>query len=421
MWVSANTPTLAADSGKSAAGRGNPVGLYVSILSAFFRLSNIWGWVAFINVMQHNVCFVSLDRNPFDVTLLEMDTCAIFTFTMEPHSGVAKVARHWQRLLGSIGYETLTVAGAGQSNTKILSLSFDSDMPLDTHAVEEVLGHADLVVLENMGSFPLKPEVSLPLLDMLAGRPAIMHHHDLPWERTYYGHTQDLPRHDPSWEHVVLNETMKTQMKHRGFEATKIYNPVDVYQPTGDRDGTRRLLGVEPEETLVLHPVQAVPRKNIPAAISFTEKLGGVYWQPGPAAPNYASTLRDIFCDADCRILKTPNSALSNPEADMYAAADIVVYPSVWESFGMPPAEAAANRVPAVVGEYPASDELRGLGFQWWRPWQTKQIADFFDLGAGNTWGIVENNWEVADRHLSMKAIQHQIATMLERRGWLPS
>ena len=57
--------------------------------------------------------------------------------------------------------------------------------PPDTAEVERALSGADLVVVENLCSLPLNPGAASVVADVLRGRRAVMHHHDLPWQREH--------------------------------------------------------------------------------------------------------------------------------------------------------------------------------------------------------------------------------------------
>jgi glycosyltransferase involved in cell wall biosynthesis len=172
------------------------------------------------------------------------------------------------------------------------------------------------------------------------------------------------------------------------------------------------VLGVADGELVVGHPVRAIPRKDVPAAVRLTEALGGTYWLMGPAEDGYEDELERIMSAARCRVI---HAGPPGSMADAYAAADLVVFPSTWEGFGNPPIEAAIHRRPAVVGDYPVAAELRALGFDWFRPDETERIAAF--LAAPDP-AVLERNHGLAVRHFSLARLRSDIAALLDASGW---
>jgi glycosyltransferase involved in cell wall biosynthesis len=249
--------------------------------------------------------------------------------------------------------------------------------------------------------------------EVLRGRPAVLHHHDPPWQRERFAHVTDLPPDDPAWRHVTINDLTRLQMADRGIAAAVIHNGFDPDPPPGDRTRTRADLGVDDDTLLVAHPVRAIPRKDVGRAIGITAELGGTYWLLGPAEDGFGPELDHLLADAACPVLWEPAPTRS----DIYAAADLVVFPSTWEGFGNPPVEAALFRRPAVVGDYPVADELRALGLEWFP-------AD--DLGPVRAWlaepdpALLDRNWEVAARELSLDRMADRLRTLLDEAGWLP-
>ena len=140
-------------------------------------------------------------------------------------------------------------------------------------------------------------------------------------------------------------------MAARGIEATTIYNGFDVDEPPGDRAGTRAALGVADDERLLVHPVRAIERKGVPAALALAAALGATYWLVGPAEDGYDGDAGRRSSPAPrCAVIHRPSPGTM---ADAYAAADAVAFPSTWEGFGNPPIEAAIHRRPVAVGLVP--------------------------------------------------------------------
>ncbi len=134
---------------------------------------------------------------------------------------------------------------------------------------------------------------------------------------------------------------------------------------------TRRHFGFEPDDLVVLQPARAIPRKNVPAALRFAERLdrrvGGPagrrparFWLTGPAEDGYGDALDALLATA-----RVPCSlGLAARPADAYAAADVIAFPSTWEGFGNPVVESVIARRPLAVASYPVLNEIEALGFQ---------------------------------------------------------
>ena len=349
-----------------------------------------------------------------------MSRCSIISFRFGPTDGVSVVARNWADALHQMGFDVDWVAGgfeqgwhATGATTVVPGLGIDDIGPPDGSELAAALAGTDLVVVENLCTIPLNPAAAHAVAEELRGRPAVLHHHDPPWQRERFAHVTDLPPDDPAWRHVTINDLTRRQMADRGITATTIRNGFDPDPPSGDRAGTRASLGVADDTLLVAHPVRAIPRKDVGRAIAITAELGGTYWLLGPSEDGYGPELDRLLADAPCPVLREP----APTRADIYAAADLVVFPSTWEGFGNPPVEAAIARKPAVVGDYPVAAELRALGLEW-------LPAD--DLTPVRTWladpdpDLLDHNRAVATRELSLERMAGRLQALLEAAGWLP-
>ena len=349
-----------------------------------------------------------------------MSRCSIISFRFGPTDGVSVVARNWADALHQMGFDVHWVAGgfepgwhANGATTVVPGLGIDDDGPPDPSELATALAGADLVVVENLCTIPLNPVAAHAVAEVLRGRPAVLHHHDPPWQRERFAHVTDLPPDDPAWRHVTINDLTRLQMADRGIAAAVIHNGFAPDPPPGARPRTRADLGVDDDTLLVAHPVRAIPRKDVGRAIGITAELSGTYWLLGPAEDGFGPELDHLLADAACPVLWEPAPTRS----DIYAAADLVVFPSTWEGFGNPPVEAALFRRPAVVGDYPVADELRALGLEWFP-------AD--DLGPVRAWlaepdpALLDRNWEVAARELSLDRMADRLRTLLDEAGWLP-
>lgn len=346
-----------------------------------------------------------------------MAVCAVISFRLGLSDGVSIVATAWQRALASFGWQTYTVAGEGPVDRTVPGLAIGADNPPDRDELEAALDGADVVLVENALSIPMNLAASRLLATVLAGRPAVLHHHDPPWQRERFAHITELPPTDPEWRHVTINRMTEREFAERGIEATTIYNGFDTNPPPGNRTETRDWLGLDDNTMLVAHPVRAIARKNIPTALTMVEKLGGVYWLPNPAEEDYDRELEVILAEAGCPVLRTPIRGSRFEIEDLYAAADLIAFPSTWEGFGNPPIEAALHRRPVAVGRYPVAEELRDLGFLWLDPDDADTIATALRNGLTE---MLDRNQQLAREHLSVEKMSAEVEDLFDKAGWRP-
>jgi glycosyltransferase involved in cell wall biosynthesis len=342
-----------------------------------------------------------------------MACCAIVSFRLGFADGVSAVASTWQRALTELGFTVRTVAGDGPVDVLVPGLAIDATQPPSEDELRATLRDADLVVVENLLSIPLNLPASLVLARALAGRAAVLHHHDPPWQRSRFAHITELPPRDRAWRHVTINELTRREMAARGIDAVTIYNGFDVDEPLGDRVAARQQIGVAPDERVVVHPVRAIARKNVPAALALAEALDATYWLSGPVEEGYDDELARILAGARTRVVHQRHD--DRPE--LYASADVVAFPSLWEGFGNPPIEAAIHRKPVAVGHYPVAAELRELGFRWFEPDDAPGLARLLEAPDE---GLLDHNAALARRHFSYSSMRDHLAALLDDAGWLP-
>jgi glycosyltransferase involved in cell wall biosynthesis len=317
----------------------------------------------------------------------------------------------WARILAAAGHDVVTVAGAGPVDRLVPGLAWPappSTPEPDLDELAQALADLDVVVVENLCSLPLHPAATAAVVATLRGRPAVLHHHDLPWQRARFADVEGWPADDPAWRHVTVNRLTRDELAARGIDAVAIYNAFDVDAPLGDGAATRDALGVEARSRLVLHPVRAIERKDVPAAVALAEALGATYWLTGPAEEGYGPTLDRVLAAARCPVRHTPAPTTM---ADAYAAADAVAYPSRWEGFGNPLVEAALARRPLAVRPYPVAAELAALGFRWFPPDDAAPLARFLDAPDDE---LLDANRALARRHFSVEAIGPLVLDVVE-------
>jgi glycosyltransferase involved in cell wall biosynthesis len=322
------------------------------------------------------------------------------------------VAATWARAFGELGWSVTTVAGEGTVDRCLPGLAIAAPAPPTPGEVDAALADADLVVVENLCTIPLNLPAARVVAERLRGRPAVLHHHDPPWQRAAWEHVTELPPRDPAWHHVTINRLTRDQMAQRGIVATLIYNAFDVDEPAGDRARTRAELDVAPRERLVVHPVRAIERKAVPDAIALAAALDATYWLVGPAEDGYDAELAAALASAPCRVIHRPPPGTM---ADAYAAADVVAFPSTWEGFGNPPIEAAIHRRPVAVGPYPVARELRALGFRWFDPAQVDELDE--ELRRPDD-ALHDHNARLVRAHFGLERLVDDLRDLLHRAGW---
>jgi glycosyltransferase involved in cell wall biosynthesis len=342
-------------------------------------------------------------------------TVAIVSFRLGGPDGVGVEAAKWAWALAELGFSVRTVAGDGPVDRLVPGLAIDAPEPPTAGEVANALAPADLVVVENLCSLPLNPDAAAVVAKRLGGRPAVLRHHDLPWQRARFAHLGPPPT-DDRWRHVTINDLSRRQLAGRGIEAVTIRNAFDTEATLGDRAATRRAMGLDDETTLLLQPTRAVARKNIPGGLALAESVGAVYWLLGPAEEGYGPELNHLLAAASVPVIHRPGPG--GPLAGMagpYAACDAVVFPSTWEGFGNPTVESAIHRRPLAVGDYPVAAELASLGFRWLPADDPTALARWLDNPDP---AVLEHNADVARRHLSLSDLPAKLARLLESAGW---
>ena len=356
-----------------------------------------------------------------------MPTAALVSFRLGGSDGVSIESEKWAGALRRLGWKVVTVAGSGPVDTTLEGLAIDAPTPPPSRReLADALAPADLVVVENLCSLPLNPPAAALVAKVCAGRPTVLHHHDLPWQRPHLAHLPPPPD-DPAWAHVTINELSRRELAARGIAASTIYNCFDPDPVPSDgrnvRD-VRRALGVAPETRLLLQPTRALARKNIAGGLALAAAVGGTYWLLGPAEDGYDAELERLVAGARCPVVLGAGAGArpgvgsgarpgpgAVPIADAYAACDAVLLPSTWEGFGNPSVESATYRRPLAIGPYPVAAELVAFGFHWFDSEDPAPLADYLDHPDP---AILDHNQRIAREHFNLADLPGRLGPVIE-------
>jgi glycosyltransferase involved in cell wall biosynthesis len=340
---------------------------------------------------------------------------AIVSFRLGGSDGVAVETRKWARAFEALGYGVRTVAGAGTADRVVPGLAMAAPCAPTRAELDDALADADVVVAENVCSLPVNEAAGHALAQALQGRRAVLHHHDLPWQRPQFA-DHPPPPDAPGWVHVTVNDLSRRQLAEVGIAATVIYNTFDVDAPPGTRDAVRASLGLDDSTRLVLQPTRAIPRKNVSGALTVAEELGATFWLLGPAEDGFGPELERLLARARCPVVRGPVPPdTAQDMADAYAACDLVALPSTWEGFGNPSVESAVHRRPLAVGPYPVADELRAFGFRWFT---LDHVAEMDAFLSHPDDAVLAHNRAVARRHFDGRDLPARIGDLLGGAGW---
>ena len=246
----------------------------------------------------------------------------------------------------------------------------------------------DILIPENILTIPLNISLGMALTEVIAetGIYTIAHHHDFFWERKRFLRNcvwdycnSCYPPHLNSIQHVVINTSAQNQLALRtGISSTLIPNVMDFEDPPAPMDeycaDVREVLGIAKDELMILQPTRVVQRKGIEHAIELVARLGldatlVISHASGDEGYEYEQRVREYAEMLGIKSLfmqklvgdkrgTTSDGRKVYSLQDVYRHADLITYPSLFEGFGFPAAEAMACELPVITTEAGALPEL---------------------------------------------------------------
>ena len=310
----------------------------------------------------------------------------------------------------------------------------------------------DLLIVENALAIPLNIPLSLALSELIAETqiPTIAHHHDFFWERNRlrinavgdYLHNFFPPKL-PCIQHVVINSMARLDLiRRRGITATIIPNVLDFDnpQPVNHRDYRYFLesFGLKQDHKTILQPTRIVRRKGIEHAIDLVENLKDPHYKllishkAGDEGWEYAEWIKNYALKhgVDLRLAqKSISSPWLHPRHhvnghslwNVYAHADFVTFPSLYEGFGNAFLEAIYFKKPLLVNRYATFvSDIEPKGFDLVKmdgeitAKTVQEVREILD-SPEKTAQMVNRNYEIAKQHYSYDVLRIQLNRILDR------
>jgi glycosyltransferase involved in cell wall biosynthesis len=339
-----------------------------------------------------------------------MARLTVVSFRLGGTDGVSIEAEKWIRAFRALGHDVRTLAGDGDADVIMPELAIRATQVPNEDELRDALEGADVVVVENLTSLPLNVPAREALYRVLDERRALFRHHDLAWQRPV-SIDHEVPRTNPLWRHVTINDLSRRELLDRGVTAITMLNSFDCSPLRGKRARTRRALDVS-DDRLLLFPTRAIPRKNVEGALALAASLDATLWLLGPPEDGYDSTLRELVAHSPARVVSRLPEGLTIHDA--YAACDLVVMPSTWEGFGNPVLESVTHRRPLAVYPYPVLKEISGFGFRFFGLDEVESIAKFL---AEPDEALLGHNAIIAREHFNVADLPARLASVLETLG----
>lgn len=186
---------------------------------------------------------------------------------------------------------------------------------------------------------------------------------------------------------TVSEHTKRDLVEHTGYDAERIVvipNGIDPeFRPTTDaarRQVVRQGLGVPEGGKIVLHVGNCAPYKNLPALFKVVSLVQHRFDRPvyllrvgPPFTARQQKLVKELSLGS--QILRRERLPLEEL-VELYNAADVLLFPSLYEGFGLPVAEAMACGLPVVASNVTSIPEVLGEGQLAFAPGDVEGMAE---------------------------------------------
>lgn len=307
-----------------------------------------------------------------------------------------------------------------------------------------------LLVLENVCTIPMHVPLGAAVAEFLfeTEMPAIAHHHDFYWERTRFQISplndyleMAFPPRADCVRHVVINQAAREELSWRkGLSAMLVPNVLHFEQPPQPPDDyaadVRTQIGLQSDDILILQPTRIVPRKGIEHAITLVRMLAEprcrlvVSHLAGDEGLEYVKRVTEFAQDeqvdwrsigdrvGERRHLDDAGRKVFTLE-DIYANADLVTFPSVYEGFGNAFLEALYYRLPVVINRYSVfARDIEPKGFR--LPVMegfvdrklVRRVRRILEMEEYRR-ELVDHNYQVATRFYGYAVLRHALRNLI--------
>jgi len=253
----------------------------------------------------------------------------------------------------------------------------------------------------------------------------------------------------PHVEHVVINTRAAREFsRHTGLSCRVIPNVMDFHRAAPSVDefnrDFREVLGIDPNDRLILQPTRVVQRKGIEHSIELVRRLNiphaklVITHASGDEGEEYEARVR-WFADmmnvevvfADDRIGATRSVAGNGAKQftvwDAYPHADLVTYPSTYEGFGNAFLEAIYFRKPILCNRYAIyRTDIEPCGFNviLMDGFLTDRCVDEVRrvlADDAHRERMVQYNYQVAQRYFSYERLRAELNAILVKPTLTPT